>query len=271
MDSHSHFTDRLAAYEDRTSWAMVILAVVYLVVYAMQVLWDPHGTTGLEALAGAIWVAFIIDLSVRVWLAPRRLTYLLRHPIDVLAVIVPAFRLLRVLRVLTAGQWLIRSGSKVAVGRTAGAIGLTVMFLSLVGSLAMLDAERNAPGGTIHTFGDAIWWSYATMTTVGYGDTYPVTSAGRAIALVMMLLGISLLGVVSATMASSFQARIRGEQEDDTTVILRKLDALETALVDVRAELAQAQEAQLTNGAGRRRPLSASCARRRSTRSGRGS
>jgi len=260
MDSQSPTTtDRLTAYEDRTSWAMVVLSVVFLTVYTLQVVWDPAGATALEAVAGAIWAVFILDLSVRVWLAPRRLQYLLRHPIDVLAVIVPIFRLLRVLRILTAGQWLIRSGSKVAVGRTAGAIGLTTVFLSFVGSLAMLDVEQDAPGATIHTLGDAIWWSYATMTTVGYGDTYPVTTQGRLIALIMMLLGISLLGIVSATMASTFLARVRGEQEDDTTVMLRKLDALESALAEVRAELAHARAAdkaepgtdQQRNGAGR--------------------
>lgn len=259
MDSQPATTDRLTAYEDRTSWAMVFLSLVFLTVYALQVLWDPAGARGLEAVAGAIWAVFIVDLSVRVWLAPRRLHYLLRHPIDVLAVIVPAFRLLRVLRILTAGQWLIRSGSKVAVGRTAGAIGLTTAFLSFVGSLAMLDVERDAPQATIHTLGDALWWSYATMTTVGYGDTYPVTTQGRLIALIMMLLGISLLGIVSATMASTFLARVRGEQEDETTVMLRKLDALESALAEVRAELAHARASaqpgpgidQQRNSAGR--------------------
>lgn len=233
---------RLNAYEDRTSWLMVVLAFVYLITYTLQVLRIPAGSgwlTGYEVLARAIWGVFIVDLLIRTSLSPRRWSYLAHHPLDVLAVIVPAFRILRVLRILTAGQWLIRRGSRIAVARTATAIGLTVAFLSFVGSLAMLDAERDAPGGTIHTLGDAIWWSFATMTTVGYGDTYPVTLTGRVIALIMMLIGISLLGVVSATMASTFVARIRGEQEDETTVMVRRMESMETTLAQLRAEIAQ--------------------------------
>lgn len=232
---------KLVRYEDRTSWTMVILALAYLVVYSLQVLRIPPGPgwdTGYDVVSAAIWMVFIVDLAVRTYLAPGRFDYLIRHPLDVLAVIIPAFRILRVVRILTAGQWLIRRGSRVEVGRTAGAIAAVVAFLSFVGSLAMLDAERDAPGSTIHTLGDAIWWSFATMTTVGYGDTYPVTAVGRVVALIMMLIGISLLGVVSATMASTFVARLRGEQENETTIMLRKLEAMETALAELRAELA---------------------------------
>jgi len=68
MDSQSPTTTyRLTAYEDRTSWAMVVLSVVFLTVYTLQVVWDPAGATALEAVAGAIWAVFILDLSVRVW------------------------------------------------------------------------------------------------------------------------------------------------------------------------------------------------------------
>jgi voltage-gated potassium channel len=66
----------------------------------------------------------------------------------------------------------------------------------------MLEVEAGAPGATIRTGGDALWWALTTVTTVGYGDTYPVTTAGRAIAAVMMLVGIALFGSMSALITS---------------------------------------------------------------------
>jgi voltage-gated potassium channel len=65
-----------------------------------------------------------------------------------------------------------------------------------------LDAERSSPDANITDFGDAIWWAVTTMTTVGYGDRYPATSAGRMVAFALMIGGIALLGTATATLAS---------------------------------------------------------------------
>lgn len=231
---------RLESYEDRTSVLMVVLALVYLGIYSAQVLIYPMPAATsrtLTVVSLVIWAAFAVDLGVRVYLAPRRWAYLLRHPIDVLAVIVPAFRSLRVLRVITADQWLVRRGARLAGGRTAAAIVLAVAFLAFVGALAVLDAERGAPGATIQNFGDAIWWSFVTMSTVGYGDTFPVTGQGEVVAVGMMLVGIGLLGVVSGTLASGFIARLEGEQASDMQELIAKMDGLHEELTVVRREL----------------------------------
>ena len=232
--------ERLEAYEDRTSMIMVVLALIYLGVFSAQVLIYPlhEPVSGLLALvAVVIWVVFATDLAVRAYLAPRRLTYLAKHPIDVLAVAVPAFRSLRVLRALTAGQWLVRRGARLAAGRTALAIVVAVVFLAYIGALAVLDAERGAPDATIQNFGDALWWAFVTMSTVGYGDTYPVTGLGQTVAVGMMVVGIGLLGVVSGTLASGFIARIEGEQHSDMQELLTKMNDLNDELGRVRHEL----------------------------------
>jgi voltage-gated potassium channel len=80
---------------------------------------------------------------------------------------------------------------------------MTTALVVWVGSLMVLGAERGAAGAEINTFGEAVWWSFETITTVGYGDFVPVTSMGRFIATLIMLVGISVLGVVSAGVAAT--------------------------------------------------------------------
>jgi voltage-gated potassium channel len=77
----------------------------------------------------------------------------------------------------------------------------------LNGALIVFLYERHAPHSNIHTVGDAIWWSLVTVTTVGYGDFYPVTPQGRIIAVAIMGTGILILAVVTAQVASSFVAQ----------------------------------------------------------------
>jgi len=93
--------------------------------------------------------------------------------------------------------------------------------------------EQHAPGATIHNFGDALWWSIVTVTTVGYGDKYPVTAGGRGVAVVLMITGIGLAGVLSATVASYFV----GQRADkDMTELRRRLDRIEAALARITGE-----------------------------------
>ncbi|MEN9620139.1 MAG: hypothetical protein RL499_332, partial [Actinomycetota bacterium] len=81
--------------------------------------------------------------------------------------------------------------------------------------LAMLQAERNAPDATITTFGDALWWALVTITTVGYGDTYPVTGVGRFLAVLLMAGGLVIIGTASAIVVSYITERINGQRSGD--------------------------------------------------------
>ena len=117
-----------------------------------------------------------------------------------------------------------------AVAVTTAAVGL--------GALSILDAERDAPGATITSFGDAVWWAWATVTTVGYGDRYPVTTAGRGVAAVLMLCGIALLGLVTASLASFLVDRYQDEdEEEDQARDDARFDALHEELRALREEL----------------------------------
>ena len=234
---------RLDAYEHRTALAVVLLAVGYLVLYSFYVLDEGLTSQGLDRLDTAmnvIWVVFIADLTLRTVLAPKHIAYLVHHPLDVIAVAVPAFRVLRVLRVLTAGQWLISRGSRLRFGRTATAVVFAVAFLTYLSSLAVLNAERGAQGADIKSFGDAVWWSLVTMATVGYGDYVPVTANGRIVAVGLMVVGISLLGLVGASVASAVVTRIGGRAQEGQSEVKKDLEALRTEIAALRQALLDA-------------------------------
>jgi hypothetical protein len=82
--------------------------------------------------------------------------------------------------------------------------------------MAVLGAEDDAEGSNIHTASDAIWWCYVTITTVGYGDRYPVTNLGRSIGVIVLTIGVGLFGVLTGFLANLFLAPKRAEQAQAT-------------------------------------------------------
>jgi voltage-gated potassium channel len=100
-------------------------------------------------------------------------------------------------------------------------------LLAFCAALAVLNAERSNPNANIKDFGDATWWAVTTMTTVGYGDRYPVTGVGRLVAFGLMVGGIALLGTVTATLASWLVELVEAEREqaDDLHALVRRLEA----------------------------------------------
>jgi voltage-gated potassium channel len=88
------------------------------------------------------------------------------------------------------------------------------VLVSYIAALAVFDAERDVQGANITSFGDALWWAAVTITTVGYGDYTPVTLRGRGIAVTLMLGGVAVLGVLTATLSSWIVQRV-GQLESD--------------------------------------------------------
>ncbi|WP_232807151.1 potassium channel family protein [Geodermatophilus chilensis] len=125
----------------------------------------------------------------------------------------------------TAGQVLFRRGAGLA--RSGQAVVLAAALLVLIGGLAALDAERSAPDALITSFGNALWWAVTTVTTVGYGDLYAVTPLGRMVAVSLMVVGVSLVGLVTTTVAGWFLAQgERSEAEtEELSAQLRRLEA----------------------------------------------
>jgi voltage-gated potassium channel len=231
---------RSDSYEARTDKPLLILACCFIAVYAAQVAapsW-PAELRGLLAVASwLIWAIFAADLAIRTWLADRPAWYLLTHPIDVLVVLLPALRPLRVLRVFTAGQALVTRGGRLSLLRSTQAIATAAGLLVLIAALAALDAERDAAGSHITTLGDALWWAATTVTTVGYGDTFPVTGTGRLVAVALMLVGISLVGAVTASVAAWFIAQTRQTAQAEEADLATRLARIEATLAQIHHTL----------------------------------
>jgi voltage-gated potassium channel len=228
--------DGLTRWRRRTDTPLLCLALIFLVVFLLP-LYDPSLSPGVRqgllAVNIAIWVAFAVDYAVRLHLVANRWAFVRGHVPDLLMIVVPVLRPLRVLRVIGAlGTAARRAGERRVAGTTAYVLGAVALLLVIGAGLA-LDAERSADGANITSTRDALWWALATVTTVGYGDRFPVTDEGRVIATGVMLCGIALLGVVTAAIAAWFIERVQDTAATDAT------------LNDVLAELRE-MRAQLT-------------------------
>jgi voltage-gated potassium channel len=201
---------RVARWERRTEWPLIALALLFLIAYATPIL-APDMSADLKtawhvALFGT-WVLFGIDYLVRIGLAECRWQYAWHHLSDLAVLAIPALRPLRLLRALRSIPALNRSGASLR-GRIAIYVSAATALLLFCASLAVLNAERGHDGANIGGFGDALWWAASTFTTIGYGDRYPVTAWGRCVAGGLMLGGVALLGIVTATIASWLAQRV---------------------------------------------------------------
>ncbi|WP_296666664.1 potassium channel family protein, partial [Demequina sp.] len=183
------------AYARRADPATLVLAFVFLVVWSLRAIWtgmDPGLSRALFVVQGWIWLAFIADIVIRLVWSGNRWRWLWTHPIDLIAVFLPPARPLKILTVFTQGALL--GGARRAL-KTSQAVLVSAVLLMWIGAVSALSFERGAEGANIVTFPDALWWSLVSVTTVGYGDFYPVTTEGRIVAMILMLVGISLIGV----------------------------------------------------------------------------
>ncbi|TLS47233.1 potassium channel family protein [Streptomyces montanus] len=235
-------------WEQRTQQPLLGLAVVFAVAYAVPIVWPAAGQD-VRALCTAaewvVWGVFALDYLVRLALAKRRWEFVRTRWLDLAAVLLPLLQPMRLLRLvstlLLVGQ---RARLATQIRLTTYVVGAVVALL-MFGSLAVLSVERESPDGNIKTMGDALWWSFTTMTTVGYGDHAPTTGLGRVIAVGLMLSGIALLGVVTANIAAWFIARFESDDVEER----RQTAAIEALAEEVRA--LRAEVAALTGASGK--------------------
>nr|WP_280827557.1 potassium channel family protein [Mycobacterium sp. OTB74] len=215
---------------------MAAVALVFLGAYSIEVLVQPQGRAAraLDLVTFATWAVFAVDYVARLYLAPNRRRWFFRHLVDLAVVLLPLLRPLRLIRlVVLVGALQKAVGNamrgKVVIYTVSGAV-----LLVYAGALAELQTERGVVGSHINTFGDAIWWAITTITTVGYGDTYPVTSTGRLIAIMMMIGGISLVGSITATIASWIVQAVAIEDQANATATAAQIEELRGEITQLR-------------------------------------
>jgi voltage-gated potassium channel len=168
----------------------------------------------LNYIDNGICVVFLFDFFYRFAKAPSKLQFMKWGWIDLISSI-PAFeyfrpgralrliRLLRILRAFRSTKVLLHHiYSRRSHGALTTAIIIAILML-LFSSIAILQVEK-APNSNITSAEDALWWAYVTITTVGYGDKFPVTTEGRLIAMLLMTVGVGLFGTFTGFVASWF-------------------------------------------------------------------
>lgn len=229
---------RASAYAQRSDVVLLALALLMipLLVIPEAVELSRGWRRALLAADIAIWAVFAGDYLLRLaWSTPRR-AYVRQEWPNLLLVALPMLRPLRaarLLRVARAGAALSEFGQearRILAKRHLDVVLLAAALL-VVGCAFAIAVIEEGHGGPITGMGDGLWWAVTTLTTVGYGDAFPVTAAGRLLAVLLMVAGISLFGIVTASIAARFveqDTEVPGSVEAKLDEVLRRLERLET-------------------------------------------
>ena len=190
-----------------------------------------------------IWAIFVAELAFILWVAPRKAAALKAHWLDELIIVMTAplfgrflaslrlVRLVRLLRLVRLSAILARAVQRERVV-SSGAAFRFIAILTVAAVVVGGSVEALVDTNDFHTTWDGIWWAVVTVTTVGYGDSYPTSVEGRIVAMVVMIVGIGFLSVLTASIASVFVKTDRGEETE----------SILTALADLREEVAELRQ-----------------------------
>ena len=205
----------LIQWQKKTAVPSLVLSLLFTFAFIVPIYWYPVNSNikfVCEILNYGTWALFALDYAYQIKLAPDNVKYLKTHIFELLLVILPFFRPLRALRAIAfTAQASIRSKKALIKSIPIVMSAATVLMIVIMGA-AILDIERNAPGANIKTPMDALWWGLVTVTTIGYGDKFPVTTEGRLVAGILIIFGIALI----STLTGAFAAWIldRADEED---------------------------------------------------------
>jgi voltage-gated potassium channel len=222
---------------------LLALGMIPLIVVPVVVELSPDLDRALLAVDYLIWAAFAIEYLIKLYLAPQRRRFVKANLPDLIIVVVPMLRPLRILRSARLLRLLrltrlvafavegMQEAREVLRRRGLSWVLLIVLALNLVAAALVLTFERDLPNSNIHSYPDALWWAVTTITTVGYGDRFPMSPAGRGVAVVLMVSGIALFGVITASVAAYFVEQ-KAEQDLASRLdrVLERLDAIEAKL-----------------------------------------
>lgn len=230
--NNSHREELLHRVERITEMPLLILSFVMIPLLIGPMVWEmsPKEEATFIILDYFIWAIFAIDLIIKFMISPHRLNYLRRHWLEVLVVVVPFFRPLRILRIFIFG-------SRAWVGaRRLVNVDFIIIYgigLIVIGATVVASVE-GGEGASIHSFADALWWAVVTITTVGYGDMVPVTLVGRAVAFVLMLGGIAFFSGVTANLAS-FLIKSHDTEKKAMSQLVKEVEGLRHELEKLHA------------------------------------
>lgn len=213
--------DRLDVWQRRSAWPLVGLSLLYTLVYVYPIFAypAPHVLSALcHFLEYAIWALFVLDYAVQFTLATDKKRFLKKEWLALIFVVVPFFRPIRAVRGLVFLRQASTRPRESLLMSIPWILATSAALMMVIMAASMLDVERFAPGSNIHTTSDALWWSLVTVTTIGYGDKFPVTNEGRLLAAVLIIFGLGLISSLTGYFASWIL------QKADVVAVRRTID-----------------------------------------------
>lgn len=220
-------------WEKKAEKPMMLLSLLFAVIIVLPSAdsLSPAWRHWLNHVDIAIWVIFGIDYFGKLYLSNNRKRFVQNHVFELAIVVLPFARPLRLLRLIPLVGYFLRMSQHRLSGRLLQFALLSAVLIVVASASIMFEIERHAPNPNIHTFGDALWWAVASITTVGYGDLYPTTGAGRSLAAVVLVSGIGIIGIVTASIAATFVRSDEAEADAvDMAEIVKRLNRIEKKL-----------------------------------------
>ncbi|MBI3428460.1 MAG: potassium channel family protein [Actinobacteria bacterium] len=196
---------KAANWRKRTALPTLILSLLYTFTYVVPIYFYPLNQSLDDFFRWAnyaIWAYFVLDYLIQLFLASNKFKFFKTHIVELILVVVPFFRPLRALRALLFTTKAGFRTRKTYVRSIPILITGTTILMILIMGAAVLDIERPVPGSHIKTPSDALWWALVTVTTIGYGDVYPVTNQGRLVAGVLIIFGVAMISTLTASFAA---------------------------------------------------------------------
>jgi len=201
--------DLVDRIERLTRFPLTLVGITWLVIGISVVTRNVRGSAsvGLVGSLFGLWAILLVEYLVRLVVTPDRRGYVRRRWVEPLTVAVPVLQgwhIVGIERMTVLLQEGVLRVETILKHHGLFRVLIAAAATLFLGAWLVLLCEENARGSNIHNYPDAVWWAIVTVTTVGYGDRFPVTGGGRTVAVILMLVGIGLIGVLTATVASVF-------------------------------------------------------------------
>ena len=239
-----------------TELPLLLLAFIMVPVLLGPLIWEDSFSTAEKALFRTldifIWAVFAADFFLKLAITPSKWSYLRRHWLEALVVLIPFIRPLRIVRLILFSARAIKATRR----RLVNVNFLLVYAIGIVVVAATIVTVTEQGQDSINSFTDALWWSVVTATTVGYGDMTPVTPVGRGMAVLLMLVGIGLFGGLTANFASTI-FRTDDNVEANTEQLLEQMKAMRSDVEELRERMDDSRQGSQSPAPARGFSLSA--------------